>query len=66
VGQHRQILLGKKSGLVSISYKVKEMGLPVREESFLEILIRVKQVAVSKHRALTDDEFKMLAADFIN
>ena len=31
VGQHRQILLGKKSGLVSISYKVKEMALPVPE-----------------------------------
>ena len=61
VGQHRQILLGKKSGLVSISYKVKEMGLPVPEARFPEMLDRVKQAAVSKHRALTDEEFSALA-----
>ena len=34
VGQRREILLGKKSGLVSISYKVKEMGLSVPEQCF--------------------------------
>jgi isopropylmalate/homocitrate/citramalate synthase len=61
VGQRRQILLGKKSGLVSISYKVKEMGLSVPEERFPEMLERVKSVAVTKKRALTDDEFKQLA-----
>jgi isopropylmalate/homocitrate/citramalate synthase len=65
VGQHRQILLGKKSGLVSVSYKVKEMGLPVPEARFPEMLDRVKQAAVSKHRTLTDEEFKMLATDLI-
>lgn len=61
VGQQRKILLGKKSGLVSISYKVKEMGLPVPEERFPEMLTRVKQAALSKHRALTDEEFKAIA-----
>lgn len=61
VGQRRQILLGKKSGLVSIAYKVKEMGLAVPEERFPEMLARVKQTAVDKHRALTDMEFKALA-----
>jgi isopropylmalate/homocitrate/citramalate synthase len=61
VGQERQILLGKKSGLVSISHKVKEMGLAVPEPRFPEMLNRVKDVAVSKHRALTDEEFKQIA-----
>ena len=61
VGQRRQILLGKKSGLVSISHKVKELGLPVPEESFPAILERVKVTAVAKHRALTDEEFMTLA-----
>ena len=65
VGQRRQILLGKKSGLVSIAYKVKELALPVPEQSFPEMLDRVKQAAVNKHRALTDDEFKMIANDLI-
>jgi len=65
VGQKRQILLGKKSGLVSIAYKVKELALPMPEQSFPEMLNRVKQASVSKHRALTDDEFKAIANDLM-
>lgn len=65
VGQRRQILLGKKSGLVSIAYKVKELALPVPEQSFPAILNRVKQVAVNKHRALTDDEFETIAKEMM-
>ena len=65
VGQKRQILLGKKSGLVSIAYKVKELALPVPEQSFPEMLNRVKQASVSKRRALTDDEFKTIAGELI-
>ena len=61
VDQHRQILLGKKSGLVSNAYKVKEMDLPVPEARFPEMLERVKQSAVGMHRALTDEEFKAIA-----
>ena len=60
VGQRRRILIGKKSGLVSIGYKVKEMGLPIAEERFPAILTRVKQAAVKKRGALTDEEFKAL------
>lgn len=66
VGQKRQVLLGKKSGLVSISYKVKEMGLSVPEDSFPEMLNRVKHAAVNKRRALTDDEFKALASELVH
>ena len=66
VGQRRQILLGKKSGLVSIAHKVKELALPVPEQNFPEMLNRVKQLAVSKHRALTDDEFKTLATELMS
>jgi isopropylmalate/homocitrate/citramalate synthase len=61
VGQRRQILLGKKSGLVSISYKVKELGLSIPEQRYPEILNRVKAEAVSKRRALTDQEFRQIA-----
>ena len=58
VGQQRRILIGKKSGLASIAYKVKEMGLRATEEQFPEILTRVKHAAVKKRRALADAEFK--------
>lgn len=60
VGQRRRILIGKKSGLMSISYKVKEMGLPLPEERYAEMLAQVKQSAVDKRRALTDEEFRAL------
>jgi isopropylmalate/homocitrate/citramalate synthase len=61
VGQRRRILIGKKSGLVSIDYKVKEMGLAIPEGLYPELLTQVKQAAVKKRGALTDAEFKALA-----
>ncbi len=61
VGQRRTIMLGKKSGLVSIAYKIRDMGLQVPEEHFPEILTLVKQAAVNNRRALTDEEFKAVA-----
>jgi hypothetical protein len=42
------------------------MALPVSEARFPEMLDRVKQAAVSKHRALTDDEFKTIAKQLMN
>ncbi len=64
VGQERRILVGKKSGLVSISYKVRELGLPVAEARFPELLTRVKRASVEKRGALTDEEFTALAKEF--
>lgn len=66
VGQQRHIMIGKKSGLVSIAYKVKEMGLAIAQERFPELLMLVKQAAVKKHGALTDDEFADLAKTLLN
>lgn len=61
VGQQRSIMVGKKSGLMSISHKVKELGLQVSEERLPDILNRVKEAAVARHRALTDEEFRDVA-----
>jgi isopropylmalate/homocitrate/citramalate synthase len=61
VGQRREILLGKKSGLASIGFKVRQLGLDVTEERFPELLEAVKSEAVRRRRALTDDEFASLA-----
>lgn len=65
VGQTRQILLGKKSGLASITYKLKEMGLPVPEDQLPALLDRVKAVAVSNRRFVTDQEFKQIVDTMI-
>ena len=63
VGQRRQILIGKKSGLVSIAHKVAELKLDLDAARFPELLDRVKVQAVEKHRSLTDAEFTALASE---
>lgn len=60
VGQKREILLGKKSGLVSIAYKLGETGLKLPEERHPELLERIKQVATREGRGVTDAEFAEL------
>lgn len=61
VSAPRRIVLGKKSGLVSIRLKVRELGLDVPEENFPGLLARVKRDATAAGRLLTDDEFRHLA-----
>lgn len=61
VGQRRQILLGKKSGLVSIGHKVAQLGLGIEEQRFPGLLEEVKTLAVKRGRSLTDEEFLALA-----
>lgn len=61
VSAPRRIVLGKKSGLVSIKLKVQELGLDVPEENFPDLLANVKRDATAAGRLLTDDEFRHLA-----
>lgn len=60
VGKTREILLGKKSGLVSVAHKLQVLGLDVPEDRHAALLDRVKDLATRKRRALTDDEFRNL------
>ena len=61
VHAHRQIVLGKKSGLDSIDLKAKELGLTISSERRSAILAAVKKLAIEKRRLVTDDEFRNLA-----
>lgn len=61
VSAPRRIVLGKKSGLVSIRLKVEELGLDVPEDQFPDLLARVKRDATAAGRLLSDDEFRRLA-----
>jgi isopropylmalate/homocitrate/citramalate synthase len=61
VGQRRQILVGKKSGLASILHKAEMLGIPLRDDRTLDLLRAVKEEASSRGRSLTDDEFRHLA-----
>lgn len=58
VGADRRIVLGKKSGLVSIDLKAEELGLEVAEEKRAEVLAAVKDISVRNSRLATDDEFR--------
>jgi isopropylmalate/homocitrate/citramalate synthase len=61
VNTDRGIVLGKKSGLDSIRIKVEELGLDVPEESYADLLARVKARGAQKRGLVTDDEFRELA-----
>lgn len=61
VGQKREILLGKKSGLVSIAYRLESLGLKLADAEQPKLLNDVKEHATRLKRALTDSEFRELA-----
>ena len=61
VSAPRRIVLGKKSGLVSIKLKVEELGLNVPEDRFPQLLAEVKEQATAAGRLMTDEEFRALA-----
>ncbi len=51
------IVLGKKSGRDSITYKVKKLGLELSEDKIEKVLLEVKETSEDKKRVLTDQEF---------
>jgi isopropylmalate/homocitrate/citramalate synthase len=63
VGARRAIVLGKKSGLDSITLKCEELGLTVPEEKRATVLTAVKQRGIAKRALVTDDEFRALVAE---
>jgi isopropylmalate/homocitrate/citramalate synthase len=58
VGARRGIVLGKKSGLDSISLKAKELGIEVDEEQRAAVLAAVKRRGVEKRGLVSDEEFR--------
>jgi isopropylmalate/homocitrate/citramalate synthase len=62
VGAERGIVLGKKSGLDSITLKAAELGLDVPEERRAELLAAVKRLAAAERRLVGDAEFRALVA----
>lgn len=51
------VVLGKKSGKDSLVYKAKKLGLSIDPEKADLILMKVKEEAINKKRALSQDEF---------
>lgn len=61
VAAERKIVLGKKSGLVSVQLKAEELGIALPESAHAEVLARVKELGTSQGRLITDDEFRQIA-----
>jgi isopropylmalate/homocitrate/citramalate synthase len=60
VGARRGIVLGKKSGAVSIRIKAEELGIEVPPDAEADVLADVKALGASKRGLVTDDEFRSI------
>ena len=61
VGATRGLVLGKKSGIDSIRFKARELGLEIPPEREAELLAAVKRLGVEKGGLVDDDELRRLA-----
>jgi len=58
-GRSGKIVLGKKSGKLSVLYNLEKLGIKnISEEKVLQILNKVKQLGIQKKSLVTFDEFK--------
>jgi methanogen homocitrate synthase len=58
-GRKGEVVLGKKSGKMSISYNLEKLGITdADDEAVGEMLKRVKDKGIEKRGLLTDEEFR--------
>jgi len=63
LGRKGKVVLGKKSGKLSITYKLAELGLPPADEAHAgAILEEVKRLGNEKRGLVDDAEFRSIAA----
>ena len=63
VGAPRRIVLGKKSGLLSIKLKAEELGIDLPDSLYAPVLAKVKALGTAEERLVSDDEFRRLTDD---
>jgi isopropylmalate/homocitrate/citramalate synthase len=61
----RRVVLGKKSGLVSIKMKLDELGLKAPEQKHPDILEKVKTLGTTQKRLVSDLEFRSIVAEVV-
>lgn len=65
-GRSGKIVLGKKSGKLSVLYNLEKLGIKdVSDEKVLQILNQVKQLGIQKKSLVTMDEFKKIVEKII-
>jgi methanogen homocitrate synthase len=58
VGHKAGVVLGKKSGNLSVEVKARQLGLAVGPDRVAPVLEEVKRLGMEKKRVLTDEEFR--------
>jgi len=68
VGQKSQYVLGKKSGILSVEMKLKDLGMEnvLDEKQKIEVLKFIKIKGIEKKGLITDEEFKRIVQDIIS
>lgn len=66
IGASRKIIIGKHSGKHAVWDKLKELGIEVSKEELHKIVTKVKETAVKRKSALTDEELKQIAEEVLN
>ena len=66
LGRTPKVVLGKKSGILSIGMKLEEWGLTASEEQMREMVDRVKRLGTEKRRPVEDDELRKIYEDVVN
>ncbi|MCF0237723.1 MAG: hypothetical protein HUK24_03905 [Sphaerochaetaceae bacterium] len=56
-GREAAVVLGKKSGKLSITYNLEKRGLTATDDQVAQMLSLVKEEGIAKKRLLTDEEF---------
>jgi isopropylmalate/homocitrate/citramalate synthase len=62
VGQRREVVLGKKSGIASVEAKLKQMGLDVSSDALPGILAKIKEEAVKTKRPVGESRLREFAS----
>lgn len=63
-GRSGEVVLGKKSGKASVTYKLAELGLgEVGDDQAVQILDRVKAMGIAKRDILNDTEFREIVSN---
>jgi len=63
-GREGKIVLGKKSGKLSVKYYLEKLGIKnVSEEQTIEIVKKVKEMGINKRALLSEEEFKSIVKE---
>ncbi len=63
-GEEAKYVMGKKSGVLSVNLKLKDLGMPdLSDDAKAEVVRRVKALGIEKKGLVSDEEFKQIVKE---